>query len=112
MTNAVFLPIIYFFYPETGMLLRLSFGVLTKYHAANRSLEDLDAYYRSNPSLQVTGDPNAISRKRPQKYIEREDEQFVKTAVKKGVLPAEEAEHLEYSEESRPQRDIVHLPNQ
>lgn len=81
------------------MFLRLSFGVLTKYHAANRSLEDLDAYYRSNPSLQVIGDPDAISRKRPQKYIEWGDEQFVKSAVKKGVLPAEKAEHLEYTEE-------------
>ncbi|KAJ6082865.1 hypothetical protein N7467_007000 [Penicillium canescens] len=47
----------------------------------------------------VTQDPDAISRKRPQKYIEREDEQFVKTAVKKRVLPAEEAEHLEYTKE-------------
>jgi hypothetical protein len=47
----------------------------------------------------VPEDPDAISRKRPQKYIEREDEQFVKTAVKKEVLPAKEAEHLEYTEE-------------
>ncbi|KAL5334443.1 general substrate transporter [Aspergillus crustosus] len=35
--NAVFLPIIYFLYPET----------------ANRTLEDIDAYYRSNPPLIV-----------------------------------------------------------
>lgn len=32
----------------------------------------MDAYYRSNPSLFVTKDPDAICRKRPQKYIEHE----------------------------------------
>ncbi|KKY16585.1 putative mfs sugar [Diplodia seriata] len=47
--NAVFLPTIYLFYPET----------------ANRSLEDLDEYYRTNPSLIVIRDPDAISTKRP-----------------------------------------------
>ncbi|KAI3114608.1 hypothetical protein CBS147333_1763 [Penicillium roqueforti] len=76
-SNAVFLPILYFFYPET----------------ANRSLEDLDAYYRTNPSLIVTGDPDTICRKRPQKYIDREDEEFERTAVSKGVMPVETAEH-------------------
>ncbi|KAF3001674.1 hypothetical protein E8E14_006968 [Neopestalotiopsis sp. 37M] len=59
--NAIFLPIIYFFYPETS----------------NRSLEDLDDYYRSNPTLIVTRDPDAISAKRPQKYIAREEEEVV-----------------------------------
>lgn len=63
-TNAVFLPIIYFFYPET----------------ANRTLEDLDAYYRSDPSLIVIRDPDAISRKRPLKYIEHENEEMQKNA--------------------------------
>ncbi|KAF4539444.1 Sugar/inositol transporter [Lasiodiplodia theobromae] len=47
--NAVFLPVIYLFYPET----------------ANRSLEDLDEYYRTNPSLIVIKDPHAISTKMP-----------------------------------------------
>ncbi|KAJ6181322.1 hypothetical protein N7519_011783 [Penicillium mononematosum] len=84
-SNAVFLPILYFFYPET----------------ANRSLEDLDAYYRTNPSLIVTGDPDAICRKRPQKYIEREDEEFERTAVGKGVMPVEAAEHVEWTEAER-----------
>ncbi|KAJ5480597.1 hypothetical protein N7530_006106 [Penicillium desertorum] len=67
---------------------------------ANRSLEDLDAYYRTNPSLIVTGDPDAICRKRPQKYIEREDEEFERTAVGKGVMPVE-AEHVEWTEAER-----------
>ncbi|GLA26509.1 hypothetical protein AnigIFM63326_003669 [Aspergillus niger] len=52
--NAVFSPVIYFFYPET----------------ANRTLEDLDAYYRSNPPLIVINDPDAISVKRPLKRPE------------------------------------------
>ncbi|KAF4303379.1 Sugar/inositol transporter [Botryosphaeria dothidea] len=63
--NAVFLPVIYFFYPET----------------ANRSLEDLDAYYRSNPSLIVTKDPDAISSKRPIKLEQEEDAEIRKTAA-------------------------------
>lgn len=57
--NAVFLPVIYFFYPETS----------------NRTLEDLDDYYRSNPALIVTKDPDAISTKRPQKFIQREEDE-------------------------------------
>jgi hypothetical protein len=81
------------------MSLNILFGVFTNQYEANRSLEDLDAYYRSDPSLVVTGDPDAISRKRPQKYIEWEDEQFVKNAGKKSVLPVEAAEHHEYTEE-------------
>ncbi|KAJ5683382.1 hypothetical protein N7462_006547 [Penicillium macrosclerotiorum] len=66
-TNAAFLPILYFFYPETG--------------EANRSLEDMDAYYRSNPPLIVTTDPDAVSRKRPRRYIEHETLVIEKTAA-------------------------------
>ena len=58
--NAVFMPVIYFLYPET----------------ANRTLEDLDDYYRSNPALIVTNDPDAICVKRPQKFIDREEEEI------------------------------------
>ncbi|KAL4863064.1 hypothetical protein BDV12DRAFT_177979 [Aspergillus spectabilis] len=60
--NAAFLPVIYFFYPETS----------------NRTLEDLDAYYRTNPSPIVIGDPDATSVKRPLKYIQHEDEELQK----------------------------------
>ncbi|KAF7353306.1 Sugar transporter [Mycena sanguinolenta] len=60
--NAVFMPVIYFFYPETS----------------NRTLEDLDWYYRDNPSLIVTRDPDAISSKRPNKFIEIENENLEK----------------------------------
>ena len=57
--NAVFVPVIYFLYPET----------------ANRSLEDLDEYYRTEPNLIVTTDKDAVSVARPQKFIEREREE-------------------------------------
>ncbi|RAH63516.1 general substrate transporter [Aspergillus piperis CBS 112811] len=60
--NAAFLPVLYFFYPET----------------ANRTLEDLDSYYRSNPSLIVINDPDAVCVKRPQKYIQHEDNEMQK----------------------------------
>ncbi|KAI5269370.1 general substrate transporter [Aureobasidium subglaciale] len=61
-TNALFLPIIYLAYPETS----------------SRTLEDLDTYFRSNPGLIVINDKDAISSKRPLKYIERENEEVQK----------------------------------
>jgi hypothetical protein len=71
--NAGFLPVIYFLYPET----------------ANRTLEDLDSYYRTNPSLVVIGDPDATCVKRPLRYIQHEDEELQKNA--KGIsMEAEE----------------------
>lgn len=54
--NFSFVPLVYFFYPET----------------ADRTLEDLDAYYRDNPPLLVWKDKDVKSSKRPQKYIEAE----------------------------------------
>ncbi|KAE8357822.1 general substrate transporter [Aspergillus caelatus] len=78
--NAAFLPAIYFVYPET----------------ANRTLEDIDAHYRSNPSLIVIKDPDAISAKPPLKYIEHEDHKMkmigeVKTKKAGGLM----VEHVE-----------------
>ncbi|KAF6825972.1 hypothetical protein CPLU01_09964 [Colletotrichum plurivorum] len=58
--NAAFMPVIYFFYPETS----------------NRSLEDLDEYYRNNPPLIVTRDKDAIGSRRPQKYVDNEEAHF------------------------------------
>lgn len=51
-TNAAILPIIWAFFPET----------------ANRTLEDLDAYYRENPPLLVIKDKDATSVHRPHKF--------------------------------------------
>lgn len=54
--NASFVPLVYFFYPET----------------AGRSLEDLDKYFRNDPALLVFRDKTVTSSKRPQEYIEQE----------------------------------------
>ncbi|KAL2289546.1 hypothetical protein FJTKL_01810 [Diaporthe vaccinii] len=58
--NAAFLPIIYLFYPET----------------ANRTLVDLDEHYRNNPPLIVISDKDAVTSKRPQKYLDHEEAQI------------------------------------
>ncbi|CAG8938796.1 unnamed protein product [Penicillium salamii] len=50
--NASFVPIAYFFFPET----------------AGRSLEDVDRYFRENSDIFVHRIPDATSRKRPEKY--------------------------------------------
>ncbi|KAF4823283.1 Sugar transporter STL1 [Colletotrichum siamense] len=84
--NAAFLPVIYLFYPET----------------ANRTLEDLDEYYRNNPPLVVIGDKDAIGTKRPQKYVDHEEAQVERVAHEDGVTEAAdkktsrtEARHVE-----------------
>jgi len=46
--------------------------ILMTPYTANRSLEDLDEYYRGNPSLIVTKDKDAISSGRPRMYMDRE----------------------------------------
>ena len=57
--NASFVPIVYFFYPET----------------AGRTLEDIDDYYRNDPSLLVFRDKDVISSKRPEVYKQKEAEE-------------------------------------
>ncbi|KAI0478253.1 general substrate transporter [Xylaria cf. heliscus] len=51
--NAVALPIIWAIYPETS----------------NRTLEDLDAYYRDDPPLLVIKDKDATCMRRPRKFV-------------------------------------------
>jgi MFS family permease len=51
--NTAIMPLIWAFFPET----------------ANRTLEDLDAYYRENPPLLVVKDKDAILILRPQKFV-------------------------------------------
>ncbi|KIY00818.1 uncharacterized protein Z520_03484 [Fonsecaea multimorphosa CBS 102226] len=58
--NASFVPLIYLFYPET----------------ADRSLEDIDDYYRTNPPLLVFRDKDVTSSKRPEKYKIKEEEEI------------------------------------
>lgn len=56
----------------------------------------MDEYYRSNPALIVTKDPDAICRRRPQKYVQREADEIEKAAaaVDKGA-----AVHAEWTNE-------------
>ncbi|KAJ9641523.1 hypothetical protein H2201_004007 [Coniosporium apollinis] len=76
--NGAFVPIVYFFYPET----------------AGRSLEDLDRYFHDKPSLFVNRDKDAISSKRPQKYIEYEEGEIRRhSSVSPGAMNAAAAKH-------------------
>lgn len=58
--NASFVPLTYFFYPET----------------AGRSLEDIDDYYRTNPPLLVFRDKEVMSAKRPEHLTQKEAEEM------------------------------------
>ena len=56
----------------------------------------MDAYYRENPSLIVIRDRDAISRARPQKYIDREQETLQHTREdNKVIMDDGGADHLE-----------------
>ncbi|KAI1275630.1 general substrate transporter [Xylaria sp. FL0933] len=67
--NAVTLPLIWAFFPET----------------ANRSLEDLDAYYRDNPPLLVIKDKDATSIFRPQKFAIAQSRDIEEAAAAGGL---------------------------
>lgn len=53
-TNLAFVPTVYFFFPET----------------ADRTLEDMDRYFREHDNVLVHKDFEATSGKRPLRYIE------------------------------------------
>ncbi|EYE93350.1 sugar porter family MFS transporter [Aspergillus ruber CBS 135680] len=73
--NLSFVPIIYFFYPET----------------ANRALEDIDMFFRENPSIFVYSNKEAISARRPARYVEMEQDLVQRTAEQTGEkIDAEE----------------------
>ncbi|KAE8352514.1 general substrate transporter [Aspergillus coremiiformis] len=55
--NFSFIPVLYFFYPET----------------ANRALEDIDLFFRENHGVFVHTNPEAVSVARPTRYIEMEN---------------------------------------
>ncbi|KAH6662791.1 general substrate transporter [Halenospora varia] len=74
--NLSFVPLVYFIYPET----------------AGRTLEDLDAYYRTSPPLLVFRDKEVISSKRPQHFLMVEEEE---------VRRASNADPLQFRRESR-----------
>lgn len=55
--NFSFVPIVYFLYPET----------------ADRSLEDVDRFFRENHEILVHKNPDATSSTRPEKYLQAEE---------------------------------------
>ncbi|KAK0914347.1 hypothetical protein LTR57_014039 [Friedmanniomyces endolithicus] len=63
--HAAFIPITYFFYPET----------------ANRTLEDIDRFFETRPGVLIFNNKLATQLERPQVYIEQ-DEQFALHAEK------------------------------
>ncbi|KAF2747473.1 general substrate transporter [Sporormia fimetaria CBS 119925] len=58
--NFSFIPIVYFFYPET----------------AGRTLEDIDRYFAGRAKLFVFTDKEAISEKRPERFVGLEERQI------------------------------------
>ncbi|KAB8216477.1 general substrate transporter [Aspergillus novoparasiticus] len=82
--NFSFIPVVYFFYPET----------------ANRALEDIDVFFRENHSIFVNGNPEAISVARPARYIEMEQaltDQSTSISKAKQMLSQDEGQ-IEYHE--------------
>ncbi|OTB05522.1 hypothetical protein M426DRAFT_72827 [Hypoxylon sp. CI-4A] len=76
-TNAFFLPIIWLFYPET----------------ANRTLEDLDAFYRDNPPLVLHRDADSVIVRRPQRFIEAQGRDIEEAANHLSRRPRSILEH-------------------
>ena len=73
--NFSFVPIVYFFYPETS----------------DRTLEDIDRFFRDNQRIFVHTDPNAKQSKRPLAYIEHEQREIHRNSSIVSGLDNEEA---------------------
>jgi hypothetical protein len=65
--NALWLPIVWLLYPETS----------------DRTLEDLDAYYRDDPPLLLAKDKDSVSRKRPARFIQMQRQDIEDAAAEK-----------------------------
>lgn len=74
--NFAFVPTIYFFYPET----------------ANRALEDIDRYFHEHDDIFVHRIPEAVSIKRPARYVEIENEMLDQSAI---ANAKQEVSHIE-----------------
>lgn len=82
-TNFCFVPTVYFLYPET----------------ADRTLEDMDRYFREHDNVLVHRDFEATSGKRPLRYIEAD--QIAQNSVagdNVGVMAAQKAGAAERNE--------------
>ena len=73
--NISFVPIVYFFYPET----------------ANRALEDIYVFFRDNHAIFVHNNPEAISTQRPARYVEMEQD-LVQRNVENAASKKDDAE--------------------
>lgn len=67
-TNAAIVPTIYLFYPET----------------ADRTLEDVERFFRENHNVFVFKYPEATSVKRPHAYVIDEETRIHETQIEKG----------------------------
>ncbi|KAF2098073.1 general substrate transporter [Rhizodiscina lignyota] len=76
--NAAFVPIVYFFYPET----------------AARTLEDLDRYFTENKNILVFRDKVATSSKRPEAMINREIDEVRRNSSIRSVDVSEAARRV------------------
>lgn len=62
-------------------------------------LEDVDAYYRTNPPLIVVLDPDAISTKRPLRFTQHEDEELQRKVKEVQIeIPKGDSADVEHAE--------------
>lgn len=72
-------------------------------YPANRSLEDMDAYFRTDPSVIVIKEQDAIMSKRPIKYIQHEED-----ALRNASIASKEGGLSPDGEKDISAADIVH----
>ena len=79
--NGSFVPFTYFLYPET----------------AGRTLEDIDHYFRTQPSLLVFRDKVATQSTRPQEFIEKEEQEVRRLSSVDPRAASLASQHRRYS---------------
>jgi hypothetical protein len=91
--NFSFIPIVYFLYPET----------------AGRSLEDIDRFFHGEAPLLVFRDKEAIASRRPEQYVQMEQEEIRRhsSVVAGDVAAANEAHRRKRDSEGTEYRDDV-----
>ncbi|OAG10399.1 general substrate transporter [Paraphaeosphaeria sporulosa] len=90
--NFAFIPIVYFFYPET----------------AGRTLEDIDRYFTGHAPLLVFLDKEAIQEKRPEKFVEREQTEYRRnSSVVTGAIDPAALLRSSYEKERDSREEIV-----
>ena len=87
--NFSFIPIVYCLYPETS----------------DRTLEDMDRFFRENHDILVFRHKEAISTKRPLAYIEREQEEIRRTSSVNAGMALDAARNKSNATEFNEKRD-------